>query len=177
MTAKTRSICVVGLCAALLCVGAWIAVPFTPPFTMQTLVLFGICLLLAGKKAVAAAVLYLLLAAAGLPVLAGFQGGIGALLGPTGGFLFGFVPLTLCSCIPCHRDSTRILALLIGLLSCYTCGTLWYAALYTGLSPAGLLTALLTCVLPFVIPDTLKLIAAYFGTKQLKKTFSRLFTA
>lgn len=177
MAARTRTLCVVGMCTALLCVGAWIAVPASPPFTLQTLVLFGICLLFPGKKAIVAVLLYLLLAAVGLPVLSGFGGGIGAFLGPTGGYLFGFLLLALCSLLPCRRDGSRLLVLVLGLILCYACGTAWYAAFYTELTPSGLLGATLTCVVPFVLPDTLKLFAAWACVKPLKKSLSRRFTA
>lgn len=177
MATKTRSLCIVGMCTALLCIGAWIAVPASPPFTLQTFVLFCVFWLFPGKKTTAAVLLYLLLGAVGLPVFAGFQGGAGVLFGPTGGYLWGFLLSALCSFIPCRRDGTRILALVCGLLLCYLCGTVWYAVHYTTLTLSGLCTAALLCVVPFVLPDALKLSAAYFCCKTLKKSFSHTFAA
>ncbi len=175
--AKTRAMCMMALCAALLCVGAWIAVPFSPPITLQTFVLFCVCLLFPGKKAIAAVVLYLLLGAVGLPVFSGFSGGIGMLFGPTGGFLFGFLLTAALTVIPCNSANGKRLILLLGLLFCYLCGTLWYAALYTSFTATGLLTAASICVTPFLLPDLLKWGLAVYCVKPLKKALSRIMSA
>ncbi len=174
---KTRSMCTVALCTALLCVGAWLAVPFSPPFTMQTFVLFCVCLVFPGKKAIASTVLYLLLAIVGLPVMAGFAGGPAAVFGPTGGFLLGFLITAALTALPCRRDGVRAVLLLLGLCLCYLCGTLWYAAVFTGFSVAGIAAAAATCVLPFLLPDLLKWGLAAVCAKPLKKALSRAMSA
>jgi biotin transport system substrate-specific component len=76
------------LFAALIAVFAWISIPVSDvAFTLQTLGIFLAFGLLGGKRGSAAVILYLLLGAAGMPVFSGFRGGIGVLLGVTGGFL------------------------------------------------------------------------------------------
>lgn len=90
---RTRSMVTAALLAALLGASAWIAVP-TPvgvPFTFQTFVVILIALLLPPGWAAASVGTYLALGFIGVPVFAGFRGGPGVLLGPTGGFLFGFL--------------------------------------------------------------------------------------
>ncbi len=87
-----RMVAVVALFAAMLSVSAWIAVPFGPvPFTLQTLVLFLAALLLRPRTAAVAVVVYLLIGIVGVPVFSGMRGGLGVIVGPTGGFLLGFL--------------------------------------------------------------------------------------
>ena len=81
----------IALFAALMAVCSWISIPATVPFTLQTFAIFAALGLLGGKRGTVAVAVYLLLGAIGVPVFAGFQGGIGALLGTTGGYLLGFL--------------------------------------------------------------------------------------
>ena len=88
----SRSIAQCGLCCALLACSAWVTIPFGPvPFTLQTLAVALVPQVLARREAVFTVAAYLVLGAIGLPVFSGFQGGIGVLAGPTGGFLWGFL--------------------------------------------------------------------------------------
>ena len=79
------------LCAALIAICSWITVPATIPFTMQTFAVFCVLGLLGGRRGSMAILVYILLGVVGLPVFSGFQGGIGALLGTTGGYIVGFI--------------------------------------------------------------------------------------
>lgn len=96
---RTRSIAFVGLSIALIAVSAWIVVPLGPvPFTLQMLSISFVICLLTPKEAIATICCYELLGAIGVPVFSGMRGGIGVLLGPTGGFLVGYligVPLAV----------------------------------------------------------------------------------
>lgn len=93
---KVLSLTYVALMAALMAVCAWITIPVGPvPFTMQTFAVFAALGLLGGKRGTLAVVVYLLLGLVGLPVFAGFSSGAAALLGPTGGFLLGFLASAL----------------------------------------------------------------------------------
>lgn len=81
-----------GLSCALLAVSAWVSIPLGPvPFTLQTLVLAMLPGVLAPREAVLTVATYLVLGGVGLPVFSNMMGGIGVLLGPTGGFLWGFL--------------------------------------------------------------------------------------
>jgi biotin transport system substrate-specific component len=86
-----------GVFAAVMAVLSQLSIPLpTPvPLTMSLFAVFLIATALAPRLAVLAQAAYLMLGAAGLPVFAGFKGGIAALLGPTGGFLMAYVPMTL----------------------------------------------------------------------------------
>ena len=81
----------VAMSAVILCVCSWLTIPFTVPFTMQTFGVYCALLILGGRRGLAAIGLYLLLGIVGLPVFSGFRGGLGHVLGPTGGYILGFL--------------------------------------------------------------------------------------
>ncbi len=166
----------ISLFAALMAVSAWIWIPGPVPFTMQAFGIFLAAALLGAKHAFVATLVYILLGAAGVPVFSGMRGGIGALLGPTGGFILGFLPMTyICGriCDKIKRSpQTLILSMLAGLLACYITGTLWYALIYLGENGKFALgTAIIQCVVPFIIPDLLKIfLAAFISNRLIKHT-------
>ncbi len=89
---RAASIAFCGLSIAFITVAAWITVPFGPiPFTLQTLAVMFVLFALTPKQALASIAGYILLGALGLPVFSSFKGGIAALIGPTGGFIVGFL--------------------------------------------------------------------------------------
>ena len=92
---KTRNLVLTGIMAALLALCAWISIPTAVPFTLQTLGVFLAVGVLGGKLGSLAVGVYLLLGAVGLPVFSHFTGGIGALIGTTGGYLLGFLLIAL----------------------------------------------------------------------------------
>ena len=161
----TRKLTRCALFAAMTALCAWIAIPLGHTvFTMQTFAVLLSLGVLGGKRGTAAIGCYLLLGVIGLPVFSSFQGGLSALLGPTGGYLWGFLATGLV-----YRACQRLgplPAMIAGLLACYACGTAWYMV-YTG---GGLGIVLAQTVLPYLIPDALKLILALNVTKRLKNS-------
>lgn len=150
--------------AALTAVCAWIGIPLGDTvFTLQTLAVFLALGLLGGKWGTVSILCYLLLGAVGAPVFSGFRGGIGALLGPTGGYLWGFFSTGLCYWAV--EKIGKLPAMLLGLLACYGCGTLWYM-IYTG---GGLEFVILQTVVPYLLPDAIKLALALRLTQRLKR--------
>lgn len=172
--AYTRDMVYVAVFAALIAVCSWIAIPTAIPFTLQTLGIFLAMGLLGGKRGTLSVLTYILMAAVGLPVLTGFRGGIGALLGSTGGYVVGFLLAALLMWamekLPGNRTLTLTVSMLLGLLVCYTFGTLWFMLVYarSGQS-AALSTVLATCVLPFILPDILKIAGVILLTRRLKR--------
>ncbi len=171
----TAAMTQIALLTALVAVLSQLAVPMPSnvPLTLQTFAV-ALCGYLGGaKKGASAVVLYLLLGAAGIPVFSSFRSGIGILLGYTGGFLWGFLPLALLCGIrpPTKRHSvmvTNISAIgcgLCGLLLCHICGIVQYA--FT----AGLPwqeSALLISV-PYIGKDLLLLAAAYAASAMIRR--------
>ena len=92
---STADTVTVALSAALIAVCAWISVPMAVPFTLQTFAVFTVAGLFGMKRGTLAMTVYLLLAAMGVPVLSGMTGGPDKLVGPTGGYLLGFVFIAL----------------------------------------------------------------------------------
>lgn len=153
------------LFAALTAVCAWISIPLPPvAFTLQTFAVLLTLGVLGGKWGTAAVLLYLLLGVVGLPVFTGFRGGISALLDATGGFLWGFLLCGLCYWALERLGKTMAMA--AGLLVCYLCGCLWFTVYAPGTGFAG---AVLSCVVPYLIPDLAKLWLARILSGRLKK--------
>ena len=169
----TKRMTRIALCAALLAPCAWLSVPTQPPFTMQTFGVFLTLLLLGAKDGTIAIGLYILLGALGVPVFSGFNGGMGALMGPTSGYIVGFLLMCLIFGLLCGKGAglwLKALALLLGLAVCYAFGTLWFVKVYGDMKgPISTLSALSMCVFPFIVPDLAKLALALWAGKRLEK--------
>ena len=160
------------LAAALMCVCAWIAIPAGDTvFTMQTFAVFLTLYLLGGKWGTAAIAVYLILGAAGLPVFTGFRGGLGTLLGATGGYLTGFL---FCGLFYWWMEALfggekqRLWVMIPGLFLCYLFGTLWYSYGYLSGDQMSAWLVIGRCVLPYLLPDGLKLVLAWSLARRLK---------
>ncbi len=144
---------------ALLCLLGPVALPLGPvPLSLFSAGLMLAAMLTGPRIALTACGLYLLLGLAGLPVFGGFQGGVGHLAGPTGGFLLGYLPLTaLCglTCAGTAHPVLRAAGFAAGTALLYAIGTAWYC-MQAGVSAAS---ALAVCVLPFLPGDALKIAA------------------
>ncbi|MCK8517615.1 biotin transporter BioY [Methanoculleus sp. 7T] len=154
-----------GTFIALIAAGSWISIPLPPvPLTLQTLFV-----LLAGvvmqRYAVIPVGLYVLLGAANLPVFHNGTAGLGVLLGPTGGFLLGFIPAALIAGLAYERQSAkiRVLGLIAATGAIYLFGVVWLA--YS--ASLSLLQAALLGVAPFVVGDAVKAAAAYAIGKRV----------
>ena len=175
MKYKTIDMALCALFAALLAVCAWIVIPAGDvPFTLQTFGVFAALGLLGGKRGTVAIAVYLLLGAIGVPVFAGFKGGIGALLGVTGGYLVSylFIGLIVILAEKFFGDSTAVflIAGILGMLVCYAFGTTWFVVAYARTAgPIGWGAALGKCVLPFILPDAAKLVLAVLLRSRVKR--------
>lgn len=170
------------LLAAMLCLLAPISLPIGG--VPMSLSMFGVALvaMLADRRcALMAIILYVGLGALGLPVFAGFSGGAHVLVGPTGGYLFGYIPMTLAIGTACdkiegrsRRGTLRIaVGLIAGLALCYFFGAAWFAVL----SDISFLKAFLVAVAPFILVDLVELsTAATIGT-LLRRRIGRILEA
>lgn len=187
---KLTDMILIGLFAALIAVCAQIQIPAAVPFTLQTFAIFLAVGLLGGKRGTVSVVIYILLGMVGLPVFAGFKGGIAALLGTTGGYIIGFIfsallmwalekPVSSLFGKETGADSKKnifrkmagpAISMILGLMVCYIFGTAWFVIVYTNTKePIGILTALGWCVFPFIIPDLIKIALALVLTLRLRK--------
>lgn len=170
----TKELVFTALMAVIIAVCSWISIPTTVPFTLQTFGVFMAVGLLGGKKGTISVLVYILLGAVGVPVFAGFSGGIGVLFGTTGGYIVGFLLSGLVywamTAAFGEKLPIMIIAMVLGLIVCYAFGTAWFMIVYAkNTAPIGLMTALGWCVFPFIIPDCIKIALAVVLTKQLKK--------
>lgn len=165
-----KSITQISITSVIISICAWLTVPAAIPFTMQTFGVFFALLFLGGKKGTASITIYLLLGALGLPVFSGFSGGLGHLLGATGGYMLGFLLTGLIYMLfeRLFGKSLKIsvLSLILGLFICYAFGTVWFSIYKDNM---GFLPAFWVCVAPFIIPDLLKLTLAVIVAKKIKK--------
>lgn len=162
---RSRSVAFTALSIAIITVSAWITVPIGPvPFTLQMFAVTFAILVLAPKQAIGAIAGYLALGAIGAPVFSGMRGGIGVLMGPTGGFLWGYlIGVSLAVAVLALFRRRGIDNFAVGMLCgivftavAYVCG--WFQ--YMFVAGVGPFESFLVCVAPFVIVDVIKIAAA-----------------
>lgn len=171
---KTRDIVYMSVFTAMISICSWISIPASIPFTLQTMGVFTTVGLLGGKRGTLTILTYILLGAIGVPVFAGLTGGISVLLGTTGGYIMGFLLSALLmwgiETIMGRNQIVLAFSMVAGLIVCYVFGTAWFMLIYTQHSGViGLSTVLGLCVIPFIIPDLIKIGVALFLTNRLKK--------
>lgn len=169
----TKDMVYIAMFACLMAICAWISIPGQIPFTLQTMGVFLAVGLLGGRRGTLAILVYVLMGAIGLPVFSGFAGGFGKLLGATGGYIVGFLFSALImwamEAIPGKKKWVLPLSMVLGLLACYAFGTAWFLVVYTKSKGAISLAAVLgMCVIPYIIPDAIKIACALVLTKILK---------
>lgn len=191
---KTPRLVITALFAVVIAVCAKITIPIgAVPFSMAVFGVFLTGAMLPPSMAAASVAVYMLMGIAGIPVFAKMEAGPQVLAGPTGGFLIGYFALALAPALALnssaaskqkqkidgkifHNTTTEnkgqwtqagimILASLAGLAACYLLGSLWFMYV-TG---SSLTTALMLCVVPFIIPDIGKAVLAYTLARILKQ--------
>ena len=165
----TRMLVFCALFAALTAVCAWIAIPIGPvPISLATFAVMMCGLLLGWKYGVIAIAVYILLGLAGVPVFANFKAA-SALMGPTGGYIIGYLPYALLAGLAVPRLQEkffgRCVLLVLGTIACYALGTGWFmhATGRTLGESMGL------CVLPFLPGDATKILLSAFLAPRLRK--------
>ncbi len=169
-----RNYILVSLFSALICVLSFISIPSPIPFTLQTFGIFLALTVLGGKKGLISILIYLVLGALGLPVFSSFSGGFGHLFGATGGYLLGFISLGLIYCFfeKFSKNNTKLktIGLIAGLSACYLTGTIWYCGIFLkNLSFNSFLSSLTISVLPFMVPDFVKLFLSILLSNKIKR--------
>ncbi len=172
----TSNMALIAIFTALLAICSWISLSIGPvPFTLQT---FGVCVaagLLGAKRGTVSVVVYILLGAVGVPVFAGFKGGPAVLVGPTGGYIIGFVLSAIVIGNVVRYAKTKkswrrmliiFLGMIVGDVCCFVIGT----AQFMLVMHTNLQSALVLCVLPYLLPDLAKIIVAAFVTSRLCRT-------
>ena len=173
---STKKITITAIMTAVICLCSLITIPFfSVPFTMQTFGIFLALEILGAKLGAASIGTYILLGLVGVPVFSGFGAGPAHIIGPTGGYIIGFlftaiVYLVFESLVKTGREITKWICRVVGLFVCYLIGTIWFVTVM-GINGKSIDigAALTMCVLPFIIPDMIKIIFAVYIGKLIKK--------
>ncbi len=147
--------------AAVLCLLCPFSIPIGPiPISLATLVIYLAAFVLGWKKATISVAVYLLLGMVGLPVFSGGAGGLAKLAGPTGGYLVGYLFLAIISGLFVEHFNRRWIPVILGEILAtavlYLFGTVWFMIMMQ----VDLLTALASCVIPFLIGDAIKIVVS-----------------
>ncbi len=176
---KTYDMAYIAVFAVLMAICSWISIPTAIPFTLQTFAVFLAVTVLGGKRGTMSVLVFVLLGAVGVPVFAGFTGGLYVILGNTGGYIIGFVfaglLMWLMERLFGRKMWVQAVSMLLGMVTYYVFGTIWFMIVYmrtTG--PVGLTAVLGWCVIPFVIPDLIKAALALFLGNTLRKPLSAI---
>lgn len=180
-TFTVRGMVVMAIFAAIICVAAPFSVQAGPiPITLATFAIYLAGAVLGGKRGMVSVVVYIMLGAVGLPVFSNFNGGFSALLGPTGGYIIGYVPLVLLTGIfaeksfKTHRTMIigTVIGMVLGTVALYTFGTAWFMIM----TNSSLGRALSLCAIPFIPGDALKIVCVGAVAMPLKSKLNRVMT-
>ena len=186
-SSKIQNICYIAVFTAIICVLSQISIPMPAgvPMTLQTLII-PLAGIVAGKKrGTISTLLYLLMGAVGIPVFAGFSGGLSSLLGMTGGFLISFPVLSFTAGLGdelgikfSHLNNNKnmpiyylylVSSLVIGATINYVFGTIWFMVL----TKSSFIYAFTACVLPFIGTAIVKIIIVAIAAPELKKRLNK----
>ena len=171
---KTYDIAYIGVFTVLITICSWISIPTAIPFSLQTFAVFLSVAILGGRRGTLAVVVYVLLGAVGVPVFAEFTGGIGIIMNNTGGYIIGFIftalIMWLMESLLGRKLWVQAVSMVLGMAACYAVGTAWFMLVYMRDTGAvGLSTVLGWCVVPFIIPDAVKIVLALTLSNTLRK--------
>ncbi len=163
---KTKKLIYCALFGAVICIMSLISIPTQPvPLNMA---LFAVLLaggMLGKKYGTLSVLVYILLGVVGIPVFAGFRGGLGVMAGPTGGYIAGYIVVAFLTGLVYEKTQKfkyTVPVMIISVMLCYVLGTAWYCYIMK----SGVLSALALCVLPFIPADIIKIVLAALVLKK-----------
>lgn len=158
MKNKIRKITHVSLCVAILAVLSQLSIPVGATFlTVQAFAVALVGYILGAKDSLSAICVYILVGAVGVPVFAGLRGGFSVLIGYTGGFIFGFLPICFLCGVGKNKKLKGLLLGFIGLIFCHLLGALQYMLV----SDLDFISSFTVSSLPFILKDALLIICAF----------------
>ena len=163
---KTKEIVICGIITALLCVFGPIGIPVAGiPITLTTLIIYIAAFVFDPRISLTSVAIYIVLGCFGLPVFSGFAGGITHLIGPSGGFVVGYIPLVISVSLLKNSNPKSLIGIIIGTALLYLFGLIGYK-MYTDQSVTTLLSV---CVLPFLPGDIVKIILSLIISPKFKR--------
>ena len=175
-TFSVQKMAIIALMTAVLCILAPISIPvfISPvPISLGVLAVYLTAYVLSPLDATISVIIFILLGTFGLPVFSGYSGGLSKLVGPTGGYIIGFLFTVYISSLFIHMKKGIIfdvIGMISGLALCYILGTIWFS--YQ--QGKGFIASLLLCVVPFLIGDAIKIIVAVILGTQINKRLADL---
>lgn len=190
---KTKELTLIGLMAALICIMGplSIAIPISPvPISLTNFALYFVVYVLGMKRGTMSYCIYLLMGLVGLPVFSAFTSGPAKLLGPTGGYLIGFLFAALICGYLIDRSKGSVLmyfvGMVLGAVIYYLFGTVWLAFQLSMQGAAGqegsirailagmdFKAALAAGVYPFIIGDILKMVVCILIAPQVRRRLQK----
>ncbi len=171
LTTKDMTYC--ALLAAVICVLSPFTIAIGPvPLSLATFSVYLTATITGAKRSFISTLIYLLLGLAGLPVFSGGAGGLSKFAGPTGGYLIGYLFIAIIGGL--FADKTNkiyliIIGMIIGTAVLYAFGTAWFVKV----TESDLSYALSVCVLPFLLPDLVKILVATFAGSMIKSALKK----
>ena len=158
-----------------------IAIPVSPvPISLATFAIYLTVIILGWEDGTISVLVYVLLGFAGAPVFTGFTGGAGKVLGPTGGYIIGYIFLAFIEGAfvdgarkarpyeetvgASYTSATMLIGMVLGTIVLYVIGTIWLMR-QAGLT---LVAAFSAGVLPFIVGDIVKMIVALFAGSKIR---------
>lgn len=183
MKLTTRDLVLCAFCAAVTCILAPISVPLAGevPISLATFAVLLSGILLGGRLGALSQLIYVLLGSVGVPVFAGWTGGIGITLGMTGGYIIGYIPMAFIAGFLYFRFgrnssgfrkyAAMFISMFIATAVLYLIGTAWFIA-QTKMTLAASMAA---CVIPFLPGDLIKIIAVMLVAPPIETALKRAY--
>lgn len=170
---KTKTMLSCALFAAFICVFSVVTIPVgTVPVTLSTFAVMLCALVLGVKRGTISILIYIFIGAIGIPVFSGCRGGLGILFGPTGGYIWSYAFMALIIGGFAKKNRTifkKIIACILGIIICYVFGTVQFVLV----QKTDVLSAIVLCVVPFVVLDVLKAVAASYVSYKILKLLKK----
>lgn len=172
MNKKIKDIAIISVAAAMICVVSPVSIPIGDiPISLATFIIYLIAAIIGPKKGTISVLVYILVGIIGVPVFSNYRAGISVIVGVTGGYIVGYIPLALLTGIFTYKFKNKIwmypIGMILGTIVCYFIGTVWY--MFN--THNNLMGSLLVCVVPFLLFDLIKIVLssvlAYLMNKKL----------
>lgn len=176
MNSTTKQVTLCALFAALNAILAQISIPIGPvPINLVHISTFVAAGLLGSKYGALSQFTYALMGMVGLPVFSGFSGGLGVIVGPTGGYILAYIMAAYVSGLIMEHFGKKsviviFMAMYTGWIITYGFGTIWYSAI----THTGFIPALMVCAVPFLFGDLFKTCFSVYMVKRLSPVFRRM---